>query len=431
MPRAAFVLAIGIASIFTLPLAWSADPATVTSYKFDFGTGAVAPGYTQVLTTHIYAEETGFGFEPGAKIKEARRSGTNPFTDGFCTSDAPFYFSVKLPEGNYNVIVTLGDVEGESTTTVKAELRRLMLENARTAAGTTASHQMTVNVRTPQIPGGGEVRLKDREKATEMWAWDEKLTLEFSGARPCVCGLEIAKADDVPTLFLLGDSTVCDQPREPFASWGQMLTRFLKPEIAVANHAESGESLRSSLAAKRLDKVLSNMRERDWLFIQYGHNDMKAVDAATYKADLKRFVVAARKKGGKPVVVTPMHRRTFEGNKITNSHRDFPDAVRQVAAEENVPLIDLHAMSQKLYEAWGPEHSIEAFSTPRDGTHHNNYGAYELAKCVVEGIRQDKLDLVKFIRDDLPAFDPARPDSRAEFAVPASPRVPSSTPDGN
>jgi len=431
MPRAAFVLTIGVASILALSVACSDDPTKLTSYKFDFGNGAAAPGYTQVLAEHLYSQQTGFGFEPGAKIKEERSGGTNPLTDGFCTSDAPFYFSVKLPEGNYKVTVTLGDAEGESTTTVKAELRRLMLENVKTAAGTTASHRITINVRTPQIPGGGEVRLKDREKATEMWEWDEKLTLEFSGARPCVCALEIAKADDVPTLFLLGDSTVCDQPREPFTSWGQMLTRFLKPGIAVANHAESGESLRSSLGAKRLDKVLSSMREGDWLFIQYGHNDMKAVDAAIYKVDLRRFVVEARKKGGKPVVITPMHRRTFEGGKITNSHRDFPDAVRQVAAEEKVPLIDLHAMSQKLYEAWGPEHSIEAFSTARDGTHHNNYGAYELAKCVVEGIRQDKLDLVKFICDDLKAFDPARPDSPAEFAVPDSPRVASSAPDGN
>src|SRR5205823_685569 len=186
-------------------------------------------------------------------------------------SDKPFYFSVALPEGNYQVSITFGDMAGETNTTVKAELRRLMLEQVHTTAGKFVTRTLTVNVRTPQIAGGGEVRLKDREKATENWAWDEKLTLEFSGARPCVCALEIAKAD-VPTLYLLGDSTVCDQPREPFTSWGQMLTRFLKPGIAVANHAESGESLRSSRGAKRLDKVLSTMRAGDWLFIQFGHN---------------------------------------------------------------------------------------------------------------------------------------------------------------
>src|SRR5262249_20344473 len=156
-------------------------------------------------------------------------------------------------------------------------------------------------------------------------------------------------------------------------SWGQMLTRFFQPGIAVANHAESGESLRSSQGAKRLDKVLSTLRRGDWVFLQFGHNDMKAVDAATYKADMARFVSRIREAGGEPVVITPMHRRTFDGAKITNSHRDFPEAVRQLAAEQKVPLIDLHALSQTLYEAWGPEASIKAFSTPRDGTHHNNY----------------------------------------------------------
>ena len=84
-----------------------------------------------------------------------------------------------------------------------------------------------------------------------------------------------------------------------------------------------------------------------------------------------------------------------------------------------------------MYEAWGPEHSVDAFSTPRDGTHHNNYGAYELAKCVVEGIRQNKLELATFLRDEPPAFDPARPDPFVQFAVPASPRLPVQAPDGN
>jgi len=119
-----------------------------------------------------------------------------------------------------------------------------------------------VNVRTPLIAGDGEVKLKDRERTSETWAWDEKLTLEFNNSRPAICAIEITRADELPTIFLLGDSTVCDQPLEPYNSWGQMLTRFFKPGIAIANHAESGESLRSSLGAKRLDKVLSLMKQK-------------------------------------------------------------------------------------------------------------------------------------------------------------------------
>jgi len=375
------------------------QPIAEVPLRLAFGRGSAAAGFTVVAPDQIYEVDRGLGFEPGGKVVAG---------NGFCTSEQPFYFSVKLPEGNYRVTVTLGDPAGEATTTVKAELRRLMLEKVATK-NETVRRTFIVNVRTPQIAGGGEVRLKDRERTAEARAWDDRLTLEFSGQRPCLVRLEIEKAN-VPTLYLLGDSTVCDQPAEPFASWGQMLTRFLKPEIAVANHAESGESLRSSLGAKRLDKVLSTMKAGDWLFIQYGHNDMKAADAAAYKADLKRFVVAAREKGGQVVLITPMHRRTFAGGTITNSHRDFPDAVRALATEEKAPLIDLHAMSKVLYEAWGPEKSILAFSTPRDGTHHNNYGSYELAKCIIEGIRQNKLDLARFIGDDAPVFDPGHPD---------------------
>ena len=128
----------------------------------------------------------------------------------------------------------------------------------------------------------------------------------------------------MPTLFLLGDSTVCDQPREPYNSWGQMLPRFFKSGVAVANHAESGESLRSSLGAKRLDKVLSLMKPGDYLFIQYGHNDEKEKGAGvgaftTYKASLKHFVEEARKRGGTVVLITPMHRLKFDAaGQITN-----------------------------------------------------------------------------------------------------------------
>ncbi|HWW74976.1 MAG TPA: rhamnogalacturonan acetylesterase [Pyrinomonadaceae bacterium] len=402
--------------------------------KFDFGPGRVKRGYTQVLATTLYTKELGYGFEPGANVECVERGGDGLRGD-LCTSDKPFFFSAAVPEGNYKVTVTFGDRANDTATTVKAELRRLMVEEVRTARGSFATRTFTVNVRRPQISTGGEVKLKDREKTSEAWAWDEKLTLEFDNARPAVCAVEIERAD-VPTLFLLGDSTVCDQPREPYNSWGQMLTRFLKPGIAVANHAESGESLRSSLGAKRLDKVLSLMRPGDYLFIQFGHNDEKEKGEGvgpftTYKASLKRFVEAARARGGTPVLLTPMHRRTFDAaGHITDSHGDYDDAVRQVASEERVALIDLHAMSKPFYEALGPAESLKAFA-PNDGTHHDNYGSYELAKCVVRGIRAGVPGLVKYLVTDVPPFDPSRPDPLADFKVPASPLATDLKPLGN
>jgi len=212
-----------------------------------------------------------------------------------------------------------------------------------------------------------------------------------------------------------------------------MLPRFFKRGVAIANHAESGESLRSSLAAGRLDKVLSTMKAGDYLFIQYGHNDMKekgeGIGAFTgYKSDLKRFIAEARKRGGIPVVVTPVNRRTFDTpGTVVNSLGDYPEAARRAAMEENVALIDLHAMSKLFYAALG-QNIGKAF---QDGTHHNNYGSYELAKCIVEGIKQNKLDLAKCIVDDFQGFDPGHPDPVDSFKIPASPQATIVKPEGN
>jgi lysophospholipase L1-like esterase len=379
-----------------------------------------------VIPSILYSKELGFGFEPGSTIVCQDRGGKNVLRSDFCTSDRPFYFSVALPEGNYNVTVTFGDLLSDSDTTVKAELRRLMLERVQTAPGKFVTRTFTVNVRTSKIAGDGEVKLKDREKTTEQWAWDEKLTLEFNNSRPVVNAIEITSADDAPTIYLLGDSTVCDQPSEPYASWGQMLPRFFKSGVAIANNAESGESLRSSLGAHRLDKVLSTMKKGDYLIIQYGHNDEKekgeGVGAlTTFKADLKKFVAEARKKGGIPVLVTPVQRRTFDANgKITNSHGDYPEAFHQVALEDNVTLIDLHGMSTTFYDALGPEKSALAFKAG-DATHHNNYGSYELAKCIVAGIKTARLGIAKYLLNDTAPFDPAHPDPIESFGVPPSP----------
>jgi lysophospholipase L1-like esterase len=410
----------------------TSEQSNANALKFDFGSGQAAPDHKKVTPETAYSKDLGYGFEPGSKVTAIDRGGDSLAGD-FCTSDKPFYFSVAEPEGNYIVTVMLGDAEQGTDTTIKTELRRLALEHVHTAPGEFVKRSFIANVRTPRITDDRSVRLKDREKTSEGVAWDDKLTIEFNGPRPCVGAVEIERVD-VPTVYLLGDSTVCDQPSEPWNSWGQMLPRFFKPEVAVANNAESGESLKSSLSARRLEKVLTTIKPGDYLFIQFGHNDMKERGEGvgpftTYKADLKRFVAEAKAKGAQPIVVTSMNRKSFNASgEVTNTLGDYPEAVRQVAKEENVPLIDLHAMSKQLYEAIGRENIDKAF---QDGTHHNNYGSYELAKCVIEGIRQNKLDLAKFIADDVPEFDPKHPDPVEEFSMPASADRSNRKPDGN
>src|SRR5258708_4551372 len=192
---------------------------------------------------------------------------------GVFHSEAPFFFSADVAEGNYNVTVTLGGDSRESITTVKAEARRLVLEKVRTAAGESTTRTFTVNVRYREVKSGQQVRLKPRE--LDNLDWDHRLTLEFNGVRPRVGAIEIARVEDAITVYLAGDSTVVDQDKEPWAAWGQMLPRFFKPGVAIANHAESGETLRSFVGEKRLEKVLSQIGAGDYLFIQFAHNDQK------------------------------------------------------------------------------------------------------------------------------------------------------------
>lgn len=391
---------------------------STSRFKFAFGKVTTTPGFTLVSVTNVFAQGVVFGFEPGAKISAGER----------CVSgDQPFLFTVRLPEGNYAVTLTLGDELSESTTTVKAEARRLMLENVRTAKGETITREFTVNIRTPRFGDSGTVRLKQREKDSEMVTWDDALTLEFSGTHPCLRTIEIAPALSVPTVFIAGDSTVCDQPIEPWNSWGQMLPRFLKPGVAVANYAQSGESIKSSLSAHRFDKIFSLMKPGDWLLVQFGHNDMKdrAPDAlVTYQANLKRIVAQAKEKGGTPALITSMERKAGVASPTLAG---YPDAVRTVAKEENVALIDLQAMSVQLYKALGTNLSL-AF---QDGTHHNNYGSYELAKCVAAGIAASNVKLAEFLVSDVKTFDPAHPDPVQNFSMPASSLRSSDKPDGN
>jgi lysophospholipase L1-like esterase len=431
-----------ISVILILSVFWmvSLSKEKSTVVRFDFGSGKAKKGWTPITPSSVYSAEKGFGLIPSGEMVDGK-------TGDYLSSKKTFYFVVNLPEGHYRVILTLGGSSEGSSTTVKAESRRLMLENVKTASGKTVQKTIVVDVRTPKINDQEQIKLKERE--LNYLNWDNKLTLEFNGEHPCVAAIEIKKADHLPTIFLAGNSTVTDQENEPWASWGQMFPNFLKPEIVVANYAESGETLLAFKREKRLQKILSQMNPGDYLFMEFAHNDQKPggnhLDAmTTYKDELKYFMAEARKKEGKPVLVTSTNRRRFDENgKIINTLEEYPEAMRQLAKEENVPLIDLNAMSKSFYEALGPEISKKAFvhypantypgqdKPLADDTHFNPYGAYELAKCVTEGIRINIPELAKFIRDDWIEFNPSQPDPVNGFRWYESPSVNLVKPEGN
>lgn len=365
-----------------------------------------------------------------------------PLVYTFDTKDQQaFDLNVPVPDGNWLVTVRIGSRKHAGATFIKAESRRLFVNDLRTAKGEFETVSFVVNKRDPVIRGNsgevGSVRLKSREFG--KLNWDEYLNLEIGGDAPAVESITVQPVSGVTTVFLCGDSTVVDQDNEPWASWGQMFPWFFDSSVAVANYAESGERADSFIGAGRLDKILSVMKPGDWVFIEFGHNDQK-IDAQPGKGayyffatQLKTFIDEVRAKGGNPVLVSPTCRRSFDPEgKIQNTHLDYPEAMKWVAERENVPFIDLQAMSAVLYEALGEEGSKSAFvhypagSFPgmdkpvADNTHFNPYGAFELAKCVVGAVQNMGLPLAEHIVN-YSGYSPYCPDSRESFNWPASP----------
>ncbi len=333
-------------------------------------------------------------------------------------------------------------------TTVRAEGRRLMVENVITKKGEFADCEFVVNKRSPMINEKERVRLKQREKG--YLSWDDKLTLEFNGDAPSVKSIHIERDDSCPTIYLCGNSTVVDQNNEPWASWGQMITRWFNADVSVSNHAESGLTAGSFLAQKRLEKIMTTLKAGDYVICEFGHNDEKEKGPGTgawyhYTRNLKIFIDNVRSKGATIVFCTPTQRRRFSNDKktIIDTHGDFPAAMRTVAERENVPLIDLNEMTRDFFEALGYEDSKRALvhypantfpgqnEALADNTHFNPYGAYEVAKMVVMGIKELKLPLADDIRADFTDFDPKHPDNWKTFKWVPAKNVDIMKPDGN
>lgn len=408
--------------------------AEAQSFKFDFTTGKkVKEGYTKITPADRYSDEKGYGYDLIASPEEK--------------STAPFFFSVSVPDGNYLVTAVVGNKRVAGITTVRGESRRLFFENIETKKGELKPCTFVINKRNTHISDKEDVRIKPRER--HKLNWDDKLTLEFNGDAPQLCELIIERVDNVPTIFLCGDSTVVDQDNEPWASWGQMITRFFDAGISFANYAESGECANTFIAAGRLKKALSQMKEGDYIFMEFSHNDQKQRGPGkgafySFMTSLKTFIDEAHARGAHPVLVTPTQRRSFdEKGKIRDTHADFPDAIRWLAAKENIPLIDLHQMTRTLYEAMGIEPSKKAFvhypagSYPgqnrpmADNTHFNPYGAYQIAKCIIEGMKKIDLPILEHLREGYTAYDPAHPDKVEDFKWNDSPFTEIEKPDGN
>lgn len=364
-------------------------------------------------------------------------------------SNAPFTRNIEVPDGNYKVTVVLGSKKKAGNTVVRAENRRLMVDEVATKKGQFKTVEFVVNKRTPEIEKGKRVKVKDREKNYNTW--DNAINLEFTGAAPAVKEMKIERDTTATTIFLCGNSTVVDQPYEPWASWGQVIPRWFGPEIAISNNAESGLTAGSFLGSYRLDKILTMMKKGDYVICEFGHNDQKEKMAGAgawynFSYNLKVFIDKVRAKGGNIIFVTPTQRRRFDDathSKILETHGDYPDAMRAVAKREGVPVIELHDMTRTFFETLGYENSKKALvhypantfpgqdKPLADNTHFNPYGAYEIAKMVVMGMKQLNLPIVKYLRSDWKDFNPAQPDDYNKFVWYNSVQQDVTKPDGN
>ncbi|MGW4913814.1 rhamnogalacturonan acetylesterase [Streptomyces sp. NPDC004270] len=328
-----------------------------------------------VAAAVVLSAATGLAGSP-AQAQERRP----PFSLADCTAGTCHF---DVPPGDYDVTVRLGGAAASSTS-ISGETRRSLLPETAAAAGRHVTRSFTVNVRTPE----GEPTGPDGTPG---------LDLAIGGSAPALAGIRVTAARHTRQLFLVGDSTVCDQPADPYSGWGQQLPQFLRRGVSVANYADSGESTVTYLQNPQLWGTVQPLIGRgDLVLIQLAHND-KTTDEATYRANLETLVAGVREKGGRPVLVTPIVRRWFNSDGTLNNDIallvnglgvNHPEVIRSVAAAEDVPLIDLTAKTKALVESLGVEGSkaLYLYNEKKDNTHTSAYGA-----TVYAGLVRDEL----------------------------------------
>jgi lysophospholipase L1-like esterase len=222
------------------------------------------------------------------------------------------------------------------------------------------------------------------------------------------------------TIYLAGDSTMAQKlpEKRPETGWGEMLGSFFQNgKVTIDNRAQNGRSTRTFIQEKRWQAIVEQLKEGDYVFIQFGHNDeaKEKVDRYTppadYRNNLVRFISDVRDRKAFPVLLTPVMRRRFDQDgTVQDTHGEYPDIVRGVAMEYRVPLIDMHRSSAKVLQRYGPEESRKLFlqlkptenaNYPKgieDNTHFNPVGATVMAGLAADGIRQQKLGLAKYLK---------------------------------
>ncbi len=229
-----------------------------------------------------------------------------------------------------------------------------------------------------------------------------------------------AEEDTKPTLFLVGDSTMADQPKDkyPEMGWGQALPEYLTEGITVENHAKNGRSTKSFIDEGRWEAVMEKLQPGDFVVMGFGHNDQKDYDETRYAApwgdyrvNLERMVDDVLARGARPILVTSIYRRAFADNGQPEATLgDYPEVTRAVASERGVPMVDLNVMTRQLLLDTGVEGSADIYMQipageyanlpdgKDDNTHLQRRGARQVAELFVQGARRQSLPLAEYFR---------------------------------
>ena len=345
------------------------------------GSGGTDGGPTSVGGTSGGAGSTGAGGSPPV--------GPNPevSTRMICTGTDPIQCHFGGAPGNYDVTVVLGGAAAGNTI-VQAERFRTMLGPVATAAGQTRRYSFTVNVRQPE-----------GEPIQAVPTGTPGLDVYFlgnGGQPPQLQAIGFAPAPAPFMIYVGGDSTVCDQPTLDYGGWAQQLPQFFNFPVSVANYADSGESSGSFLGSGSLfGAIESRLHANDWVLLQFGHND-KTNTAANFHSNMTAMVTRVKAKGALPVLVTPVARALFNGTVVAPQHingtgANLPVIVRQVASEQNVPLLDMTARTVQWLTELGPKGWQQYHALGTDVTHTNPAGAAVEAAFVRDLIVQANL----------------------------------------
>ena len=332
--------------------------------------------------------------------------------DKFCSAS----YDKPMEIGNYDVTIDLPADKAASVNYVKFMGRRLAIDRTELKAG----EKKTVSF-TARVPGPYTTRPNDEKK-------NRKLEIELFSTNPKTSpgsfAPKVVPNPKAHTIYLCGDSTVTDQRHEPWASWGQILPAFVKKGWSATNFARSGLALKTFEEEGRLQRIFEHLKKDDWVVIQFGHNDQKIPGEEAengYTRRLNEWIDQIRAKGAFVVLVTPVERRNFNkrtGAQMRKTLEKYADAVKAVAAAKGVPFVDLNDASYRMQGKLGAEGSIKLQRNEAgkdvDNTHHNIYGAYEMARIVAAGLA--KIPTIgDAIRDPYRTFDPEKPDPEPQI----------------